>query len=43
VTLTASTKRLNKLQNNVLVSGDSATGTQGNKLSVSASGKLSSA
>jgi hypothetical protein len=43
VTLTASTKKLNKSQHNVLVSGDSETGTQGNKLAVSASGKLTSA
>ena len=41
VTLEAKPKKLNKSQHAVLVSGDSATGDKGgNKVSVSASGKL---
>lgn len=40
VTLTATTKLVNKHQNNVLVDGDEASGTYGNKLSVIAGGLL---
>lgn len=40
VTLSATSKKLNKAQNSVLVDGDTLTGTKGNKLQVSASGRL---
>lgn len=40
VTLTATTKKLNKSQNKVLVDGDSKISEEGNKIAISASGKL---
>lgn len=43
VNLTATVKLLNNSQSNVLVDGDNVTGIYGNKLQVSASGKLATA